>query len=70
MWQQFSRNIQGGAVQVHLKKKLNIIFSYDIHNIIIFCHSFQKVKPIYYIDSLHIELNMSCLYFFNFDDYG
>ncbi len=20
----------------------------------IFCHSFQKVKPIYYIDSLHI----------------
>ncbi len=25
----------------------------------ILCHSFQKVKPIYYIDSLHIELNIS-----------
>ncbi len=25
----------------------------------IFCHSFQKVKPIYYIDSLHIEGNIS-----------
>ncbi len=22
-------------------------------NVNIFCHSFQKVKPIYYIDSLH-----------------
>ncbi len=25
----------------------------------ILCYSFQKVKPIYYIDSLHIELNIS-----------
>ncbi len=24
----------------------------------IFCHSFQKVKHIYYIDSLHIEGNI------------
>ncbi len=32
------------------KKKCNII-----KNINIFCHSFQKVKPIHYIDSLHIE---------------
>ncbi len=33
--------------------------SKKIYNIMkmvnIFCHSFQKVKPIYYIDSLHIE---------------
>ncbi len=36
----------------------------------IFCHSFQKVKPIYYMDSLHIEWNISSLYFLNFDDYG
>ncbi len=36
----------------------------------IFCHSFRKVKPIYYIDSLHIEWNISSLYFLNFDDYG
>ncbi len=32
----------------------------------IFCHSFQKVKPIYYIDSLHIKWFIS----WNFDDYG
>ncbi len=33
----------------------------------IFCHSFQKVKPIYYIDSLHrVKKKNSC----NFDDYG
>ncbi len=42
----------------------------------IFCHSFQKVKPIYYIDSLRIEGNISSLYFLNiiiiiyFDDCG
>ncbi len=30
------------------------------------CHSFQKVKPIYYIDSLHIEWNISSLYFLTF----
>ncbi len=29
----------------------------------IFCHSFQKVKPIYYIDLLHIEWNISSIYF-------
>ncbi len=34
-------------VQVHLKK-LNIMKKVNI-----FCHSFQKVKHIYYIDSLH-----------------
>ncbi len=32
----------------------------------IFCHSFQKVKPIYYIDSLNIEWNISSLYFLKF----
>ncbi len=32
----------------------------------IFCHSFQKVKTIYYIDSLHIEWNISSLYFLTF----
>ncbi len=31
-----------------------------------FCHSFQKVKSIYYIDSLHIEWNISSLYFLEF----
>ncbi len=30
------------------------------------CHSFQKVKPKYYIDSLHTELNISSLYFLKF----
>ncbi len=28
--------------------------------------TFQKVKPIYYIDSLHIEWNISSLYFLKF----
>ncbi len=32
----------------------------------IFCHSFQRVKPKYYIDSLHIELNISSIYFLKF----
>ncbi len=32
----------------------------------IFCHSFLKVKPIYYIDSLHIEWNISSLYLLKF----
>ncbi len=32
----------------------------------IFCHSFQKVKPIYYIDSLHIEWNIPNLYMLTF----
>ncbi len=36
--------------QVHQKKILNIM-----KKVTIFCHSFQKVKPIYYIDSLNIE---------------
>ncbi len=30
---------------------------------IILCHSFQKVKPIYYINSLNIEWNITSLYF-------
>ncbi len=34
-------------VQVHLKK------NYILKKVNIFCHSFQKVKTIYYIDSLH-----------------
>ncbi len=38
----------GPKLQVHLKIKLNIIKKVNI-----FCHSFLKVKPIYYIDSLH-----------------
>ncbi len=33
---------------------------------IFFCHSFQKVKPIYYTDALHIEWNISSLYFLKF----
>ncbi len=28
-----------------------------------FCHSFQKMKPIYYIDSLHIAWKISSVYF-------
>ncbi len=32
----------------------------------IFGHSFQKVKPIYYLDSLHTEWNISSLYFLKF----
>ncbi len=32
----------------------------------IFCHSFHKVKPIYYIDSLHVEWNIESLYFLQF----
>ncbi len=35
----------------------------------IFCHSFQKVKPIYYIDSLHSEIFQASISW-NFDDYG
>ncbi len=33
-------------IHLHLKKKLNIM-----KKVYIFCHSFQKVKSIYYIDS-------------------
>ncbi len=47
-------------IQVHLKK-WNIMKKVNI-----FCHSFQKVKPIYYIDALHIEGNISSLYFLIF----
>ncbi len=39
-------------IHIHTSKKLkkmNILKKVKI------CHSFQKVKPIYYIDSLHIE---------------
>ncbi len=32
----------------------------------IFCHSFEKGKPIYYIDFLHIEWNISSIYFLTF----
>ncbi len=42
------------ATKLNITKKVNI-----------FCHSFQKVKPIYYIDSLHTEWNISSLYFLN-----
>ncbi len=34
----------------------------------IFFHSFQKVKPIYYIDSLHIE-SFEAFISWNSDDY-
>ncbi len=34
--------------QRYIKKKVNIMKKVNI-----FCHSFQKVKPIYYIDLLH-----------------
>ncbi len=48
-------------VQVHLKEKLNIMKKINI-----FCHSFQKVKPMYYINSLHIVWNILSLYFLKF----
>ncbi len=44
------------------QKKMNILKK------VIICHSFQKVKPIYYIDSLHIEWNISMIEMF--DDYS
>ncbi len=40
-------NITSSQTQVHLKK-----IEYHEKGQY-FCHSFQKVKPIYYIDSLH-----------------
>ncbi len=43
------------------KKKLNIMKKVNI-----LCRSFQKVKPIYYIDSLDIEGNISSLCFLKF----
>ncbi len=46
--------------KVHLKK--NIYYEKSQY----FCHSFQKVKPTYYIDSLHIVWNISRLYFLKF----
>ncbi len=45
----------------YISKNYNIMKKVDI-----FCPSFQKVKPIYYIDSLHIEWNISSLYFLKF----
>ncbi len=42
------------CIQVHLKKL-------EYHEKVQKNHSFQKVKPIYYIDSLHIEWNISSL---------
>ncbi len=47
------------------KKKMNIMKTVNI-----LYHSFQKVKPIYYIYSLHIEWNISSLHFLTFYDYG
>ncbi len=47
-------------IQVHLK-----IIEYH-EKCQYLCHSFQKVKPIYYIDSIHIEWNISSLYFLKF----
>ncbi len=38
-------------------------------NIYIFCHSFQKVKSIYYIDSLHSGIFQAFISS-HFDDYG
>ncbi len=35
-------------IYIYTQLKLNIM-----KNVSVFCHSFQKVKPIYYIDSLH-----------------
>ncbi len=46
-------------------KKIRISQKYQY-----FGHSFEKVKSIYYIDSLHIEWNISSLYFLNFYDYA
>ncbi len=46
------------ALYSYISKYLNIMKKVNI-----FCYSFQKAKPIYYIDSLHIELNISSLYF-------
>ncbi len=42
----------------YISKKLNIMEKVNI-----FCHSFEKVKPIYCIDWLHIEWNISSFYF-------
>ncbi len=36
----------------------------------IFCHSFQKVKPIYYIDSLHKSEIFQAFISWKFEDYG
>ncbi len=57
-------NAYASYIQVHLK---NIEYCEKGQY---FCHSFQKVKPIYYIDSLLIEWNISSLYFLTFLDYG
>ncbi len=51
---------QGGGYTGTSKKKINM------KKVNIFCHSFQKVKPIYYIESLLIEWNISSLYFLKF----
>ncbi len=42
----------------YISKNLNVMKKVNI-----FCHSFQKMKSIYYIDSLHIEWNISSFYF-------
>ncbi len=45
----------------YISKNVNIVKKVNI-----FCHSFQKGKPIYYIYSLNIEWNISSLYFLKF----
>ncbi len=49
----------------YIKKKMNIM-----KNVNIFCHSFQKEKPIYYIDSLHRVIYFKAFISWHFDDYG
>ncbi len=49
---------------MYLKNKMNIMKKVNI-----LCHSFQKVKPIYYIVSLHSEM-FQAFSSWNFNDYG
>ncbi len=46
----FKTYILSVVVYRYISKNLNIVKKVNI-----FCHSFQKVKPMYYIDSFHIE---------------
>lgn len=47
-------------IQVYLKKLEHC------ENVHFLNQSFQKIKLVYYIDTLHIEQNISCLYFLSF----
>ncbi len=65
MWAQVKYTIKlrqrlSGYIQVHIKK---IEYHEKVN---IYCHSFHKVKLIYYVYSLHIEWNISNLYFLRF----